>query len=281
MLKWKCRNHVFSLNERPLIMGILNVTPDSFSDGGRFYDREAAINHGLRMVKEGADIIDIGGESTRPGAEAVNTETELGRVIPVIEKLKEKSDTVISIDTMKAEVAHRAIEAGASIINDVSAMNHDAEMPGVAAETGAGVVLMHMKGTPHNMQDNPQYDDVVTEVRDYLKACVDNLIARGVNRDTLAVDPGIGFGKTVDQNVELLAGLELLAELGFPVVVGLSRKSFLGKLTGCKKADKRLPASLAALSFCALKGAHVMRVHDARESFDAVRVIAVLKEKRR
>jgi len=260
-------------------MGILNVTPDSFSDGGEHLDPDEAVAHGLGMAGEGADIVDVGGESTRPGAAEVPEEEEVRRTVPVIEALTSGTDTIISIDTMKAGVARQAIAAGASIINDVSALTHDPGMVEVAAESGAGVVLMHMLGTPRTMQDSPEYDDVVASVRDYLAARVEDVVAAGVDRECLAVDPGIGFGKTVKHNVRLLAELRALAGLGLPVVVGLSRKSFLGKLTGCDVGE-RLAPSIAALAFSVLEGANVMRVHDVRESRAAITVIEALADRR-
>lgn len=260
-------------------MGILNVTPDSFSDGGCYFDKESAVAHGLQMVKDGAGIVDIGGESTRPGASDVGIEEELKRVIPIIEELSSKIDAIISIDTMKAAVARRAIGAGARIINDVSALTHDPGMLEVARESGAGVILMHMQGSPRTMQNDPQYDDVVTEVADYLNSRVHDVVANGLDRNTLAVDPGIGFGKTVQHNLQLLANLDVLGASGLPVVVGLSRKSFLGKLTG-RDVEERLAGSLAALVFCVLNGADIIRVHDVKESCDSARIAAVLNREK-
>jgi len=272
---WRCRERTLTLRKRPLIMGILNVTPDSFADGGRDADARAAVERALAMCRDGADIVDVGGESTRPGAEEVSAETELARVLPVVEDLARRADATISVDTTKAVVAEAALRAGARIINDVSAMTLDPDMARVAVESGAGVVLMHMRGTPRSMQENPRYEDVVREVRDYLAARVRALREAGAAPDALAVDPGIGFGKTAAHNVELLSRLDALAGLECPVVVGLSRKSFLGALTG-RAVDDRLAGSLAALSVCILKGASVVRVHDVKESLDALRVVAAL-----
>ncbi len=256
-------------------MGILNVTPDSFSDGGRFVNAESAVEQGLALVVEGADIVDVGGESTRPGAGAVSVDEELLRVLPVIEALSSRSSAVLSVDTTKAAVARAALEAGAHIVNDVSACTHDADMLSVVAEYGAGIVLMHMRGTPRTMQDNPRYEDVVREVSNYLAGRCDALAGAGVDRSAIAVDPGIGFGKTVEHNLALLQGLEQIGTCGAPVVVGLSRKSFLGKLTG-REVDARLAASVAALAWCVMKGANVMRVHDVSASRDAVTVLRAL-----
>ncbi|MDI6775044.1 MAG: dihydropteroate synthase [Verrucomicrobiota bacterium] len=276
--RWRCGKREFDLAERPLIMGVLNATPDSFSDGGRFPDTASAVARGLALAEQGADILDIGGESTRPGADAVDEAEELRRVIPVIRAMRERSDIPISVDTTKAAVAAEAVRAGAEIINDVSALTDDSAMAGVAKESGAGVVLTHRKGAPRAMQADPRYDDVVREVRDYLCGRVEALVAFGLERERLAVDPGIGFGKTVDHNLELLAHLDALGACGRPVVVGLSRKSFLGKLTG-RNVDERLASGLSALVFCALNGARVARVHDVKESRDAVRVATALRRK--
>jgi dihydropteroate synthase len=278
IFQWRCRDRLLTVGQRPLIMGILNVTPDSFSDGGEFLDWESAVSHGVKMMAEGADIIDVGGESTRPGAADVPADKELERVLPVIQELA-KTGAVISVDTMKAVVARDAIEAGARIINDVSALEHDPAMADVVRGSGAGVILMHMPGTPRNMQNDPRYADVVADVRAYLNRRIEDLVSKGITRDAMAVDPGIGFGKTVDHNLQLLANLNAFAECNRPLVLGLSRKSFLGKLTGSAVED-RLAGSLAALVFCILNGAHIMRVHDVKESCDAVRVAAALEEGR-
>jgi dihydropteroate synthase len=275
-MQWHCGDRVLGGEDRPLVMGILNVTPDSFSDGGQYADHAAAVEHGLRMVAAGADILDVGGESTRPGAEAVPEAEECRRVAPVVAELTAQTDVPLSVDTMKAGVAREAAAAGAVIINDVSAMTHDAAMPGVARDAGAGVVLMHMRGTPRTMQQDPQYGDVVNEIAAYLGDRVAALVASGLDRRSLAVDPGIGFGKTVEHNLALLAGIPRLAATGCPVVVGLSRKSFLGKVTG-RDVDERLAGSLAALAYCVMKGVHVMRVHDVRQSVDALRVLTALR----
>lgn len=258
-------------------MGILNVTPDSFSDGGRYIDREAALAHARNMLEHGADIVDIGGASTRPGADEVSAEEEAERVIPVIKELAATTGAVISVDTMKACVAGRAMEAGACIINDVSALMNDPDMACVGLESGAGVVLMHMQGAPRTMQVNPRYRNVVEEVAAYLRGRVDALVAEGFDRRSLAVDPGIGFGKTVGHNISLIKHLDAVLAIGVPLVMGLSRKSFLGKLTG-REVGSRLAASLAGLVFCVSKGAQIMRVHDVAASLDAIRVVAALEE---
>jgi dihydropteroate synthase len=256
-------------------MGILNVTPDSFSDGGQFFDHQLALRRAREMVAAGADIVDVGGESTRPGAEAVSVDEELERVLPVVKQLAAETDSLISVDTMKAAVAAQAVAAGAHMINDVSAMTHDGAMLEVAAQSGAGVILMHMQGTPRVMQDNPCYTDAVLDIKDYLAERIEACCAAGIERECLAIDPGIGFGKTVRHNLELLAGLPAFAELHRPVLVGLSRKSFLGKITG-REVQDRLPASLAATAYSIVRGAHIMRVHDVKESCDSVRVVDML-----
>jgi dihydropteroate synthase len=279
LFRWTCRDRSLSIGARPLIMGILNVTPDSFSDGGLHFNKEAAVAHGIRMVEEGADIIDVGGESSRPGASEVSADEEMARVIPVILELG-KTAAVVSVDTTKSAVARGAMKAGARIINDVSALTHDPAMADVAREFGAGVLLMHMQGTPRIMQKDPQYEDVVAEVSGYLKTRIDDAIARGVEQETLAVDPGIGFGKTLEHNLELLANLNALDICDRPIVVGLSRKSFLGKITG-RAVEERLAGSLAALVCCVLGGAHVLRVHDVKESVDAVKVAMALGTRQR
>ncbi len=258
-------------------MGILNVTPDSFSDGGRYLDTGQAIRRGHQMEEEGADIIDVGGESTRPGAETVDAAEEISRILPVIEALSSSSSLPISIDTRKAEVASRALSAGASIINDVSGLTHDNRMPRVAADNGAGVIIMHMQGAPRTMQKQPRYDDVLTEIIDWLECRARKLEESGIDRNCIAVDPGIGFGKTLDHNLKLLAGVKKLGDAGRPVVIGASRKSSLGRITG-RKTNDRLAASLAVLAFCVLNGAHIMRVHDVKESRDAVETLAAIEK---
>ncbi len=260
-------------------MGILNVTPDSFSDGQRYFDRERAIAHALEMVREGADIIDVGGESTRPGAQPVSLDEELARVIPVIKTLRKNSETIISVDTRKSAVAEQALVAGAQIVNDISALTADARMLEVLREFRAGVILMHMRGEPRTMQLNPHYADVRREVRDYLQTRLATLEQKGLERATMAIDPGIGFGKTAEHNISLLAGLGALRACGRPIVVGLSRKRFLEHLTG-RRLGQRLAGSLGALAYALQAGAQILRVHDIGESRDVLKVInALLREK--
>ena len=260
-------------------MGILNVTPDSFSDGGRYHDKNRAVEHGLQMVQDGADIIDIGGESTRPGAMPVSLDNELERVMPVVEALVRREDIVLSVDTMKSEVAERALAAGAHIINDVSALSADPRMADVAKAYGAGVILMHKRGEACTMQAQAVYADVVREVRDYLSARVDCAEQSGLARNTLAIDPGFGFAKTAEQNVFLLAHLSALRACARPIVVGFSRKAFIGRLTG-REVEDRDAGTLGALAFGLGEGAHVLRVHDVKAVRDVVRVLSALRKEK-
>ena len=252
------------------LMGIVNVTPDSFSDGGRWLDPGAAVDHGLRLEAEGADILDIGGESTRPGAEPIGVDEELRRVIPVVAGLARQVRVPISIDTRNAEVMRRAAGAGARIINDVAALGHDPEALRVAAESGLPVVLMHAQGDPRTMQLDPRYDDVVLDVYDWLEARIAICEAAGIGRERIVVDPGIGFGKTLDHNMALLASLSIFHGLGCPILLGASRKSFVGRLSGGAPADRRLPGSVAAALLGAAQGVQILRVHDVAETRQAL-----------
>ena len=276
---WRTSRRTFDLADRGLIMGIVNVTPDSFSDGGHFARTDDAVAHALRLSDEGADILDIGGESTRPGAAAVTVEDELRRVIPVIEKLAGKTAAALSIDTSKAAVARAAAAAGAEIINDVTALQGDDDMPRVAAESGCAVVLMHMQGTPRTMQLNPHYDDVVAEVAGHLAQRVAAAQAAGIGPERIAIDPGIGFGKTVEHNMQLITGLGRFAELGHPVLLGASRKSFLATLAHCADVEDRdLPtAALTALGYGF--GARLFRVHAVHANLQALRLAEALAAK--
>lgn len=265
---WKFRGGAVS-TERPVVVGILNVTPDSFSDGARFMDPAVAVDHGLRMVDEGADVIDVGAESTRPGAEPVGAEAEWARLAGVIEPLARRGVTV-SIDTMKAEVAARALDAGAVIVNDVSALRVSPGLAGLCAETGAGLVLMHMRGNPRTMQDDTTYGDLLGEVAGWLTERTRLAREAGCDAEQLVVDPGIGFGKSVDGNLELLARTAEIVRLGYPVLVGPSRKSFIGKVLDAP-ADGRLEGTLAACLAALERGARLFRVHDvgpARSALD-------------
>lgn len=255
---------------RPCVMGVLNVTPDSFSDGGDFFSPEDALHRAERMVEEGADILDIGGESTRPGAVPVSAQDEIDRVVPVIEALRSRISLPISIDTSKPEVMRAAVSAGAGMINDVRALRSPGALD-AAVETGVPVCLMHMQGEPGNMQAAPEYGDVVTEVRDFLHRRVGDCISAGMAPGHLLLDPGFGFGKTLAHNLALLAGLEELCGLGQPVLVGLSRKSMIGALTG-RPVDERLSGSLAAAVLAVERGARLVRVHDVAATVDALRV---------
>jgi dihydropteroate synthase len=259
-------------------MGIVNVTPDSFSDGGLFLDADAAIAHGRELLAEGADILDIGGESTRPGAEAVSADEELRRVIPVIEALA-AGGARISIDTTKAAVARRALEAGASIVNDVAALRFDPELATVTAEAGAGCVLMHMLGEPRTMQVDPRYDEVVSDVKAFLGERLAFAVSQGIPEDKIWLDPGIGFGKTLEHNLELIARLDEIVAIGRPVVFGASRKSFLGKLTG-RQVDERLAGTIATNIIAYERGARVFRVHDVAATADALKVAGATVRRR-
>ena len=258
--------------DRPVIMGIVNVTPDSFSDGGLLGSTDAAIAHALRLAADGADILDIGGESTRPGAQAITVDEELRRVIPVIEGLAGTTTALISIDTRKAEVMRRALAAGARIINDVAALTYEPACVDVAAASSAPIILMHAQGDPRTMQAAPKYDDCLLDVYDWLAARIDACTAAGIDRTRLIVDPGIGFGKTIDHNLELLAGLSLFHGLGVPVLLGASRKSFIGALTGIKIASERVAGSIAAALQGAAQGVQILRVHDVAETRQALAV---------
>jgi len=260
---------------RTAVMGVLNVTPDSFSDGGRHATRDLALARARELIAEGADLIDVGGESTRPGAEPVSAERERARVVPLIAALRAETAVPISVDTTKASVAAEALAAGADLVNDVSAGRFDAAMLPLVAARGAGIILMHMQGTPATMQQAPAYGDVVSEVATFLAARAEAARAAGVAAHAIWVDPGIGFGKLVAHNLALLARLERLVTLGFPVVVGVSRKGFLGSLTGASVAE-RLPASLAAAALAALGGARVVRAHDVGATRQALAVADAL-----
>jgi len=270
---WRHRTGELVL-DRTRVMGVLNVTPDSFSDAGIHYGYDAAVRRGLEIADQGADLIDIGGESTRPGSDPVSAEEEWRRVGRVIETLARKVDVPLSIDTMKVEVAGKAVDAGASVVNDVSGMRDPAFIHFIASRQ-VGVVAMHMLGNPKTMQQNPQYADVVGEVRGFLAARIGALEAAGVPADAIAVDPGIGFGKSMEHNLALLRGLPDLAALGHPVVIGVSRKSFIGKL-GAGEPGERLPGSLAAATLAVARGAQVVRAHDVLETVRAMRVADAL-----
>lgn len=252
-------------------MGILNVTPDSFSDGGVFLDPDSAVERGIQLAAEGADVIDVGGESTRPGSRGVPLEEELRRVLPVVRRLAKAVGIPLSIDTSKAEVAAQAIEAGASLVNDVTALRRDPAMATVVARSRTTVILMHMRGTPQTMQRSPRYQDVVREVAAFLGEAAGRAMAAGIERTRILLDPGLGFGKTVEQNLELLRGLPHLISLGFPVVVGPSRKSFIGKVLDADVHD-RLSGTLACVALAVRHGVRIVRVHDVRSTVQFIRM---------
>jgi len=258
---------------KTLVMGIVNVTPDSFSDGGKFFSPEVAIRHASKLITQGADIIDIGGESTRPGAEQVSESEELKRVIPVIEKIRTDNPTIlISIDTTKASVAKHAVEAGADIINDVSGLSFDNNMIGIVERFNIPVVIMHMKGNPQNMQLNPKYKDIVNEILDFFKMKIKTAIQSGINRSMIILDPGIGFGKTVEHNFELLSRLNEFNVLELPIMIGPSRKSFIG-ITLDLPPEDRVEGTAAAVSAGVMNGASIVRVHDVKSMKRVVRII--------
>ncbi len=260
----------------PLVMGVLNVTPDSFSDGGRFANPDAAVAEGLRMVEEGAGLIDVGGESTRPGAEAVSAVEEIRRVIPVIETLAARTTVPISVDTSKAAVMTAAVRAGASMINDVRALREPGALV-AAADSKAAIVLMHMQGEPRTMQADPRYGDVVAEVREFLRERAAACVASGITKERIAIDPGIGFGKRLEHNLALLAGLPALVRLGWPVLVGVSRKSMLGALLG-RAVDERVAGGVAMATAAVLAGASIVRTHDVAATVDAVKIAVALRD---
>jgi dihydropteroate synthase len=265
-----------------LVMGVVNVTPDSFSDGGQFFDSRRAVEHALQLAYEGADILDIGGESTRPNATPVPEEEELRRVLPVIRELaKANRGMIISIDTMKPAVARQSVEAGACVINDVAANRSDTEMWDAVRETGAAYVVMHMQGTPQTMQRDPQYDDVVRDVSRFYEDRLSLLYAHGVLPEQIILDPGIGFGKTCEHNLELLAGLMHFRKYQRPLLVGASRKGFVGQVTGVKEAAERLPGSLACALAAIEAGAQIIRTHDVAATRQALRMMEAIQAKRK
>jgi dihydropteroate synthase len=276
--QWKISDKVVDLSLRGMIMGVLNVTPDSFSDGGDFFSTDQAVAHGAQMAAEGARIIDIGGESARPGSEPISLEEELGRVIPVIEQLRGKIEGFISIDTSKSEVARSALEAGATIVNDVTGGRGDERMLPLVAQKNAALIVMHMQGEPKTMQIAPTYDHVVEEVAIFFRQQYARAIECGVDPMAIALDPGIGFGKTLDHNLDLLGNLHRLRIEDRPIVIGVSRKGFLGKLTGAKRPDERLAATVALTSLLYSRGARIFRVHDVKENVDALRVTEAVLE---
>ena len=269
---WKIRDREIDLSRRARVMGIINATPDSFSDGGSFLDPQAALAHGLQMVAEGAEILDIGGESTRPGAQSVKEDEEIRRVLPIIQALRRESQVLLSIDTSKAAVARAALDAGADIINDVTGLRADPDMTALAASSKAGIVIMHMQGDPRTMQVAPRYDDVVHEVGEFFRQSLARSVACGIDPMRIALDPGIGFGKTPEHNRRLLAELSAFLEFGRPLLVGVSRKSFLGWLAGSPAMDDRFWPGVALTSLCRERGASILRVHDVKPHTEALRM---------
>jgi dihydropteroate synthase len=266
--------------DRPLVMGIVNVTPDSFSDGGDFLSVDHAVGHALKLIEEGADLIDIGGESSRPGAEVVPAEEEMQRVIPVLEQLRKQTDLPISIDTYKAAVAEASLQAGADIVNDISALRMDEAMAPLLTRTGAPVILMHMLGTPATMQQSPHYENCVEEVSAFFVQRIAFAMQHGIAHDRMIVDPGIGFGKRTEDNLDLLASLHRFTHFGLPLLVGASRKSFIAKVAGVQTSPSdRLGGSLAAAVVAAIHGANIIRVHDVAATVEALRVTEAIRER--
>lgn len=265
----------YDLASRPFVMGILNVTPDSFSDGGRFTDPQDAIRHGVQLAADGADFLDVGGESSRPGSTPVSVEEELRRVLPVITGLRGSVTIPISVDTYKSEVAREALRAGAAIVNDISGLTLDGRMASVIAEQKATAIVMHMKGTPKTMQESPQYNDLLGEISGFLRNRAESAKNTGIRQ--LIIDPGIGFGKTLAHNLELIKRLPEIAALGFPVLVGPSRKSFIGTILNLPP-DQRLEGSIAASVICAMNGASIVRVHDVKETVRALKLVRALHQ---
>ena len=275
MHRWRFGNHDLDLTHRGLIMGIVNVTPDSFSDGGRFNDPGRAVEHAFTLLAEGAEILDVGGESTRPGAEPVSEAEELRRVLPVIRAVRSQTKALISIDTMKAAVARAALDAGADIINDVTGLRGDAAMPRVAADSKAGLVVMHMTGTPQTMQNQPQYDDVVAEVGAYFDSRLRVLEGEGIDSERIVLDPGFGFGKTLEHNLSLMRALPQLSTRR-PLLVGVSRKSMIARVMHSESMEDRFWPTIALSAYAREHGARIMRVHDVKPNCDALRMMEAI-----
>ncbi|QDT29559.1 Dihydropteroate synthase [Gimesia panareensis] len=266
---WNCCSRTITLADPPLLMGILNVTPDSFSDGGEVTDVDAAVKKGLRLIEQGADILDIGGESTRPGADPVSLDEELRRVVPVVQQLAQQTDIPISIDTTKAEVARQTINAGAVIINDISGLTFDPDMIPLAARTGAGVICMHIQGTPQTMQENPEYENVVTDLKHWFQQRLQELLQAGIQPQSIVLDPGIGFGKTAEHNLQILSHIRDFQALGYPVLIGHSRKRFLSKLLG-RTVEERLAGTVGVSIALASQAVEILRLHDVEANRDAI-----------
>ena len=273
-LRWS--DHILNLDQRTYIMGVLNVTPDSFSDGGRFFQTKKAIEQGIAMARDGADIIDVGGESTRPYSKKISAGEEIERVIPVIQALSRELKIPISIDTCKAKVARQALQVGASMINEISALRSDPDMISIAAEAGVPVILMHMKGVPGNMQDNPTYDNLIPEILDFLKDAVDRAVNGGIKEDMIIVDPGIGFGKTFDHNLEVIKELSQFSSIERPLLLGTSRKAFIGHILN-KEVHERDTGTMATIVAGVMNGARIVRVHDVKKTSETVKMIDAIK----
>ncbi len=271
-MKLTLKNQTLNLSAKTHVMGILNVTPDSFSDGGRYFNTSDAIRQALKMIEDGADIIDIGGESTRPGSDPVSIEEEIGRVIPVIKELSRQTTIPISIDTYKSEVAREALEVGASMINDISGLGFDSKMASLVAQYNVPVVLMHIKGRPKDMQKSPHYEALIPEMLDYFRQRMGLALEAGVREDNIIIDPGIGFGKTFDHNLQILKGLQAFRVFHRPILVGVSRKAFIGHLLGGLQVSERLEGTIAATVVAAINGANIVRVHDVKEALRALRI---------
>jgi dihydropteroate synthase len=276
-LRWS--DHILNLDHRTHIMGILNVTPDSFSDGGRFFEADKAIEHGLEMARDGADIIDVGGESTRPYSRRISAGEEIDRVIPVIKGLCKELSIPISIDTYKAEVAREALASGASVVNDISALRFDPQMGPITAQAGVPLILMHIKGTPEVMQDNPTYEDLISEILGFLKDAMERARAAGIREDLIMVDPGIGFGKTFDHNLIIIKELSRFEALQRPIVLGTSNKAFIGHVLN-KEAHERDTGTMATIAAGVMNGAHIVRAHSVKKAVETVRMIDAVKRGR-
>jgi dihydropteroate synthase len=276
-VKFEWSNFSLDFSKKTYVMGVLNVTPDSFSDGGLFFNEKKAIEHALRLIEDGADIIDIGGESTRPGSEPVSVEEEIRRTIPVIKAISREIKVPISIDTYKAGVAKHALDAGASIVNDISGLRFDPEMPKVVSEYNVPVIIMHIKGRPKDMQQNPVYEALIPEIMDYLRISIRLANKFGISDDKIIIDPGIGFGKTFEHNLEIIKNLKEFTLLGRPVAVGVSRKAFIGKILGDVPPSERLEGTAAAVAISIFNGANIVRVHDVKEMAKVAKVADAIK----
>lgn len=276
-LSWS--GYTLDLSRRTHVMGVINVTPDSFSDGGQFFEKDRAVERALQQADDGADFIDIGGESTRPYSKGISAEEEMNRVIPVIAALKKELTIPISIDTLKAQVAREALRFGASMVNDISALRSDPEMASVVAEAGVPIILMHMKGTPADMQVNPTYDDIASEIISFLREAMNRAVSSGVRKECIILDPGIGFGKSFDHNLEILKQLGRFQCLDAPILVGSSRKAFIGRILD-KKVHERDTGTMATVAAAVMNGAHIVRVHNVKQAVETVRVIDAIKRGR-